>query len=42
MGKGICDFRSSPKEIEHSSGNKVFFIFLKIFCSYFFFNSYFV
>jgi hypothetical protein len=42
MRKDICDFRSSPKDIEHFSGNKVIFIFLKDLCSHFFFNFYFI
>jgi hypothetical protein len=41
MGKGMCEFKSSPKEIEHSNENKAIFIFLDFLCSHFFFNSYF-
>jgi len=32
MGKCMCDFKSSPKEIEHSSENKVISNFLDFFC----------
>jgi hypothetical protein len=31
MGKGMCEFMSSPKQIEHSNENKVIFIFLDYF-----------
>jgi hypothetical protein len=41
MGKGMCEFKSSPKEIEYFSEYKVNFYFYRLFCVHIFFNSYF-
>jgi hypothetical protein len=38
MGKNMCEFMSSPKEIEHSSEKKVIFIFLDFFLFTLFFQ----
>jgi hypothetical protein len=38
MEEGMCQFKSSPKEIEYSNVNKVTFYFSRILCLHLFFK----